>query len=815
MGVALRYSLSFILFFQVLCASANFYAISGYVLDGNNDPIPYTRIFVKNTSYTTTADINGRYYLELREGSYEVVYSMLGFSDHVLNVTLTDNIVQNVWLEESIEALDEVLVKVSRRDPSYEIIKNCIERKDYFLNQINGISSDFYIKATEIREADSAGISTKNRKKDDEEDGEAAATTNMNLVEVSGELHLQEGKMKEIVNGYSKKGKEDELFFLSHSEADFNFYRNLIYTKLTEAPLVSPLNWTALVAYKFELLSSYKIGTKLIYAIKVIPRKSGNALFEGEIHVVDKDWAIHKLTLSVPKKAMNFYNEFTITQEYQVLQDSVYTWSKQQFEYSTKSGNTTFSGKTMVRYENIQINPVFEKRFFGNEVGVKTQDAYEKDSTYWDITRPEPLTDEEQRHIAYVDSVEGVRNSDGYKDSIETEKNKIKLKNILWFGQDHSNWRKMKYMYFAPVANMFDPVSPGGFRVGYYLTYYKKFDKSKRHFLVVPNATYGIRNEDLKGSVRWRWMYDPYHLRQFYGSFGRNFNLINPYDAYINMFRRSNFYEQDYAAVGHRMELVNGLYLNTSGEFANRKTIADYKFGDVSDQIFENNTPFDFTPYKAFSTTIGADYTPAQQYMREPNEKIVLGSRWPTFSVDYTQGYNFLLGSSVKYSLLQFGVTREHKLGVFGTSRWNAGAGKFLDTTFLQAVDYKYQRQGDPFLYTNPYTTFQLMQKTFPTFDWYVDWHHLHRFNGVIMNKFPLLRKLGLRLVAGDAMLYSFENNYRHVEVFAGAERVFRFWRERFRIGVYYAVSESTDGFNNGIKFSIEYFDKQSQQWNF
>ena len=34
-------------------------------------------------------------------------------------------------------------------------------------------------------------------------------------------------------------------------------------------------------------------------------------------------------------------------------------------------------------------------------------------------------------------------------------------------------------MYFAPMANMIDPVSPGGFRIGYYMTYYKKFEESK------------------------------------------------------------------------------------------------------------------------------------------------------------------------------------------------------------------------------------------------------------------------------------------------------------------------------------------------
>ena len=83
------------------------------------------------------------------------------------------------------------------------------------------------------------------------------------------------------------------------------------------------------------------------------------------------------------------------------------------------------------------------------------------------------------------------------------------------------------------------------------------------------------------------------------------------------------------------------------------------------------------------------------------------------------------------------------------------------------------------------------------------------------MNKLPFIRKAGLRFVAGEGMLYAPENDYKHIELFFGAERVFRFWRERFRLGVYYAVSKSSLSYNNGFKISFEYFDKQSQQWNF
>jgi len=803
----------FIIFLLIsFLSKANFFTLTGYVFDQQNQPIPYVNIFVKNTDKIATTDIDGKYFIELKVGTYEVVYKMLGYKDLEVNVTITKNEIKNVWLNQSEEALDEIVVKVSKKDPAYGIIKKTIENKSKYLNQYDGLSCNFYIKATEKQSVDSSKLSFKDLAKDTV----SVKKSKMNLVEVKGKLYFEKpNKIKEIVDGYTVKGKEDDLFFLSNTEADFNFYNNLIYSSLTEAPLVSPLNWTSVMAYKFKLIEQYKLGDELVSRIEVKPRKTGTALFDGEIHIINDKWCIKKVDFSINKRAMNYYSKFNIKQEYRNIYDSIWTIDEQKFTYQTKSGKTYFKGKTEVYYDSVIVNPKFPKRFFNAEIGVKTEKAFERDTMYWNLQRPTPLTLGEQAHVAYIDSVQGVLNSDWYKDSIQNERNKVTIPNILWFGQDYVNWRKKRIIYFAPMANMFDPVSPGGFRVGYYLTYNKKFEKSKRNLSVVPNATYGIRNEDLKGSVSARLMYDPYHLRQIYALGGRQFNLINPYDAYINMFRRSNFFQQDFLILGHRMELFNGFYLNTSFEYADRKDIADYMFGDVSDQIFENNTPINFDPYKSLATQIGFDYTPYQKYIREPNEKIVLGSKWPTIGVEYTKGYNGIFGSTVQYDRIELSLKHQHRLGTFGTSKWSLSGGKFLDTTNLQQVDYKYQRKGDPLLYTNPFATFQLLNHTFPTFDWYLEWHYLHRFNGAIINKLPIIRKLGLRFVAGQGTLYAFENNYKHVEAFAGVERIFKFWRERIRIGVYYAVSQSTNGFNNGIKISLEYFDKQNKTWNF
>jgi hypothetical protein len=57
-------------------------SISGYVLDEANNPIPFSKVFVKDNVLNNTgavADIEGKYSFAVPQGNYEIVYSSLGF----------------------------------------------------------------------------------------------------------------------------------------------------------------------------------------------------------------------------------------------------------------------------------------------------------------------------------------------------------------------------------------------------------------------------------------------------------------------------------------------------------------------------------------------------------------------------------------------------------------------------------------------------------------------------------------------------------------------------------------------------------------
>ncbi len=804
-----------------------YHDLTGYVYDANNQPLPFVNVFVKEAEIGVSTDINGKYHFELQEGTYEVIFSMVGYKEQHVQITLTKDVVRNVYMQEDIQGIEAVEVRVKRRDPGFEIIKKAVKNKKKYQNQFESSTCEAYIKAGELgdeikKEKKKPSRWDKWQKPDTTTSDTVKKITLADLpqksfVEVQLTRHWQApNKIKEIVGAYEERGEEDYLYYLSTTEANFDFYDNLLVVQgLTETPIISPLSITGAMAYKFKYLGSYKEDGLTINKIKVSPRATGNVLFEGTIEIIEDLWNIRRLDLRLGKGSTNMFDKFGVQQEYMMLDDSIWVLKTQQFDYQTKSGRTVFNGQTKVKFFNWVINPEFKKRFFSNELGVVTEEAYERDSSYWESIRPEPLTPEEQRFIAYTDSVRELKESEAYLDSMQAVANKVTLRKLFIDGITIVDHKKEKRIYLSSIGGMVEPFQVGGFRVGYWASYYKKFDKKRTIYLYgYPN--YGFRNKDLKGSGNIVWKYDPFREGYFRIRASREFDMINPYDAYINILRRNNYFQNEKVYIANSIELFNGFYSHISTTLAHRTSVSDYKIGSLSDGFFNDNDFKDFEAHNAFYTSFGFSYSYKQKYVRQPYEKVVLGSKFPTVGMDYRKGWKGVFGSPLDFDYLEFYVRHKVKMGVGGTSQFRVLSGKFLNRDSVPLIDYKYQRMGDPVIYTDPLTTYQLLERTFPTFDWFLEGHYVHHFNGALVNKFPLIKKTRIRLVAGGGALLARDNNYRHIEAFAGAERVFKIARERFRVGLYVATSESNyTAVNGSFKVSVEYFNRKNQSWGF
>ena len=771
--------------------------------------------------YGTISKEDGTYKLQLEEGKYDLIISIVGYKTQIISLVVNKQTVQNILLENDYsKGLNEVQVQARAKDRSEQIIRNVIRQKETILNASGAYSCNIYIKATQQTTGNSK-IKSKKPLPDSIQKKLQQEFANMSMAEIILKLDISASqKIKEDRTAVKKRGNAESLFYLTTTDGDFNLYNNLLKIPgVATIPILSPISYSGLLAYKFKMLNIRKENDQKIYLISFRPRSTSNAAMEGQLEIADSSWAILTSHFILPKNHTPEYDRFEVEQQYDKINDSAWLITKQQFNYFSKFGKAKSSGSSLALYSDFVLNKNFSKNYFGNELSATAQSAYEKDSSFWDKARTVPLTEKEIEFIHFKDSAFRATHTKQYLDSVDKKTNAITTKKLLLEGVTIYNREKERTIFLDAIPSFYRPVNFGGPRIGYDANLFKIY-KSKKNLSVFLDADYGLRNKDLKGNVSINRMYNPFNRGFYHVEAGRSFDYIYENDSYINVLKRSNVYEHDNFKIGHGLELLNGLFLNNELEFAVRRSVAGYKTSADLDSSFIgrdlllDNKAISFPTYTAFYNNITLSYTPGQRYIREPKEKIILGSKFPTVHVTWRKGIPDLFKSVIDFDYLEFGLNQTIPLGLAGVSQYTVISGSFLNSKNLQLVDYKFQRRGDPFLFGNPGRSFQALDSTFPVFRRFYEGHYIHEFNGAILSKIPLLRKLKLLEVAGGGFLFTQERNLRYVEAFAGLEKQVKMFRDKYKIGLYVAGSAANQ-FKSGIQFKlgIEKFDRKRNSW--
>jgi hypothetical protein len=816
--------------------------IIGIVVDTARAPLPMVQIFNRDGAKLGQTRLDGYFNLNLRTGSYKLIFSHPDFYSVEIPtlVTAQTKDTLNIILVPKTEKIQGAEIRREYKDPAADYMRKAIAQRDFWYSRIPNQSAQIYIKAFEITEQKikpkAATVAT------DIDPLDAAVINNTNdpyantipVVSVSDtaknrisanafvEIAMQrdastDGKIKETRNGVQKVGSKAGLFYLSTTEGDFNLYQNLLdVPALCPLPIMSPLSNSALLAYRFKFLGAYQHPQYgRVLRIGMTGKQTANATLSGELHLVDTTYWILKAELKFPRHLMAEYDAMTLIQYNQLDSQEYLLIDSQRFNYSTKYGKSLNKATTLVDYKSITVVPNFPKNHFGMEVSKTTQEAYERDSTYWQQQRTQPLSNQETKFINTADSIKRVVTSDKYLDSVEAQINKVTLKSLVLEGQGYRDRKKGITLRFQPLWNIYQPWWPGGGRLSLWNSFDKTFE-NKKTFEFNENLSYGINNKDVRGTIYMSHMYNPYKRALIFASVGRDFGMVNMNAAYIDLFRRDNFYQNKHINVYHRQELINGLFLQVQGELSDRKDMSTYVFDEFGDSLFENNDPLNFVDHRAFFASFNLSYTPFQRYMSEPKQKVILGSAWPTFSINYKQAVPGVFKSNIDYQYLEYRIDHSFPWGLLGTSELRAVSGSFLSSRNVNVVDYRYQRRADPVIFTPPMFAFQQLDSTFTTFKRFYEVHYQHSFNGSLVNKIPFLKKLSLYEKAGVNVLYAPERrNLFFYEGYVGIDKLVRIWRDRFKVGIYY-----TAGYANlfekpryGFKINFEYYDRLNNKW--
>jgi hypothetical protein len=188
----------------------------------------------------------------------------------------------------------------------------------------------------------------------------------------------------------------------------------------------------------------------------------------------------------------------------------------------------------------------------------------------------------------------------------------------------------------------------------------------------------------------------------------------------------------------------------------------DYSFKDVNDPDYSSNNPLDalndepaFEKNQSLTASVNFRFRIKQKFISRPDQKIIIGSKYPTLVLNYKKGFDKIAGSDVDYDLLKGGVDDEMDLGLLGTSKYELMYGKFLSHKKIYFMDYQHFNGNLTVFSSFDLRKFNILDYySHSTADEFIEGHFEHDFSGFIFNKIPFIRKLKLNEIAGFDYLH-------------------------------------------------------------
>lgn len=309
--------------------------ITGFVKDRKNqEPVPFSNIWVKGSTRGTMSDVNGQFILKLSEKD-TLCISSVGYRRWEIPAK---NITENplvVFLDEEVQELGEITVKpeISR---AKVLLKKIQERKKENRENIQKVS-DFktFERTTVYLAVDSASRANRIIGNPDEVtlklDGQSLRFSPIYLAEL-GEKNVG-GKDSVVYNRkdgiFPKLNQTIESLILLNVVIDMDFYRDQI--NILGRGITSPLNNSAQLFYDFFLNDSTFIGDTKYFSFSFTPKNKYNPLFTGRFTVEDSTFALSSIYAYVQEEAnINFVNGFKANVNYSKTGNDTWFYNSQE-----------------------------------------------------------------------------------------------------------------------------------------------------------------------------------------------------------------------------------------------------------------------------------------------------------------------------------------------------------------------------------------------------------------------------------------------------------------------------------------------------
>ncbi len=759
----MRNALKALILLPLLCLTSFVIAqqtqIEGVVLDNiSKEPLSFANVLFEGTTNGLVTDLDGKFNLQTEDLSLDkIVVNYLGYQEKIITIKPGEKQTIEITLISDSEVLGEVVVKATKKvkkdTAAITLFRRIVANKP--INRPENFEYYSYEDYTKT-EFDVFNIkeSLMNRKvlrpfdfvfENIDTTKEGNVFLPVLLKERIAQYYYRKNpkKVKQIVKADQFSGIDNiELFeSVEYTFDEIDIYQNIIVIK--EKGFTSPFAKGALASYKYFLSDSTEVDGVKSYKLEFTPRRKGDLCFTGEAWIDDETAAIKSVDLYLLKQAnINYVSNLWLKQNFERVEGKY--WFKTYEQMAINLNITQKEEKQSIRIlrtssrKKININiPPAEEVLIGDAYAVE-ENAYNRPKEYWKTHRHQAL---KRSEAAIYTMVEKVQETKAYK-------------RYNFLGYMFASGRlRFGPVEFGPYLQFFSWNAIEGHR--YRLGFRTHRDAFKKRLRLEGYVAYGDRDKLIKysGGFRYRLKTKNNRLNAFGGyyrfdwtNYGKEGATVTHDHILSSLFRTSPLDNLFLIRQGHgyfQREWMRG-FMNTFS-MTHKKVYSwpgSYEFTPETGSVTTGQDNFSTVEFKASTR-----WSPGSKFSENPKKEAIRFAR-PVFNLDYTFAPKNVLGSDYNYHRLDFGVGHRQNWGV-GRTETRLTAGKTFGHIPYPLL--KVHNGNEGYLYDR-YAYHAMNSFEYVSDTWAALWVE-HKFEGLLLNAIPLIKKLKMRTMVHGKIL--------------------------------------------------------------
>jgi len=597
---------------------------------------------------------------------------------------------------------------------------------------------------------------------------------------------------------------------------------NVYSSSLMSDKLLSPLDKRSSKYYTYLLDSVAGSSDCQRYKILIIPKFRGTQLVSGYMWVSDQIWTIRELYIEGVYDVIRFKVHVRMGEEGDV------EFLPVQFDlnlvFKFLGNHLEMDYNAWLKYNEI--------RFYEGATRRKSQKKHHHDLTdSYSLTcdSAQLITDKEKfkelRPLPLTEAEDSLYKGYAMRhDTLLNVSKKKKNERLEFWGElgdmlissYNVNLSTLGSVHCSPLINpvLFDYSHSRGFSYKQRFKYSRLFH-SGRILRISPQIGYNFTHKELYVKADADWQYWPEKQGSFEVSVGNGNRIYSSVvldqlkqlpDSTFNFDNvELDYFKDVYLNLFHNIEVVNGLYIKAGVSVHWRYLINNSKL------VLEKPLPDkDWvalrgikSSYNSFAPRIRIEWTPGMYYYMNGGRKMNVGSKMPTFMLDYERGIKGIFGSTGAHERWEFDIQQNLKLSGIRSIGYRIGGGVFTKQDDMYFVDFaNFARRNLPEGWNDDIGgTFQLLDGR-----WYNSSRQYWRGNFTYESPFILLKPLNRWLgMIQQERLYGGILFILHLNPYI--ELGYGIGTHIFDVGAF--VSTINGQFDTvGFKFTFELFNK-------